>query len=151
MKDPLLGRIFLLIFRSLINQSKIKVMYTNIQQAVASVQNAFPSIYTKDDVIKLLESIEIQQSSGKLSNEQIEELTQSIQEQVTRAIRNFDTGDIVDNSTAEFSIGYNNTLELDSVDVDLQNLNDEIESTIESTVTEFFEGLEEESDEEKND
>jgi ElaB/YqjD/DUF883 family membrane-anchored ribosome-binding protein len=126
-------------------------MYTNIQQAVASVQNAFPSIYTKDDVIKLLESIEIQQSSGKLSNEQIEELTQSIQEQVTRAIRNFDTGDIVDNSTAEFSIGYNNTLELDSVDVDLQNLNDEIESTIESTVTEFFEGLEEESDEEKND
>ncbi len=151
MKDPLLGRIFLLIFRSLINQSKIKVMYTNIQQAVASVQNAFPSIYTKDDVIKLLESIEIQQSSGKLSNEQIEELTQSIQEQVTRAIRNFDTGDIVDNSTAEFSIGYNNTLELDSVDVDLHNLNDEIESTIESTVTEFFEGLEEESDEEKND
>jgi hypothetical protein len=126
-------------------------MYTNIQQAVASVQNAFPSIYTKDDVIKLLESIEIQQSSGKLSNEQIEELTQSIQEQVTRAIRNFDTGDIVDNSTAEFSIGYNNTLELDSVDVDLHNLNDEIESTIESTVTEFFEGLEEESDEEKND
>ena len=123
-------------------------MFTNIQQAVASVQNAFPSIYTKDDVIKLLESIEIQQSSGKLSNEQIEELTQSIQEKVSRAIRNFDTGDIVDNSTAEFSIGYSNILELDSVDVDLDNLNDEIESTIESTVTEFFEGLEEESEEE---
>ena len=153
MRDPLLGRIFLLIFRSLNNQTKIKVMYTNIQQAVASVQNAFPSIYTKDDVIKLLESIEIQQSSGKLSNEQIEELTQSIQEKVSRAIRNFDTGDIVDNSTAEFSIGYNNTLELDSVDVDLNSLDDEIESTIESTVTEFFErdSDNEEENEESND
>ena len=128
-------------------------MYSNIQQAVASVQNAFPSIYTKDDVIKLLESIQIQESSGKLSNEQIEELTESIQEKVARAIRNFDTGDIVDNSTAEFSIGYNNQLELDSVDVDLNNLNDEIECTIESTVTEFFEGLEvfESSEEENND
>ena len=132
-------------------------MYSNIQQAVASVQNAFPSIYTKDDVIKLLESIQIQESSGKLSNEQIQELTESIQEKVARAVRNFDTGDVVDYSTAEFSIGYSNTLELDSVDVDLNNLNDEIECTIESTVTEFFEGLEEsgvaelESEEDNND
>lgn len=128
-------------------------MYSNIQQAVASVQNAFPSIYTKDDVIKLLESIQIEESSGKLSNEQIEELTESIQEKVARAIRNFDTSDIVDNSTAEFSIGYSNTLELDGVDVDLQSLNDEIEGTIESTVTEFFEGLEvfQSSEESNND
>ena len=128
-------------------------MYSNIQQAVASVQNAFPSIYTKDDVIKLLESIQIEESSGKLSNEQIEELTRSIQETVARAIRNFDTRDIVDNSTAEFSIGYSNTLELDSVDVDLDNLNDQIESTIEETVTEFFEGLEvfQSSEESNND
>ena len=116
----------------------------NKQQTVELLKNQIPGFYSVEQVINLINDID--ESGGKLSNEQIEELTQSIQETVARAVRNFDTRDIVDNSTAEFSIGYNNTLELDSVDVDLDSLNDEIESTIESTVTEFFEDLEKESD-----
>lgn len=132
-------------------------MYSNIQQAVASVQNAFPSIYTKDDVIKLLESIQIQESSGKLSNEQIEELTRSIQERVVRVIDRADVSEVVDLGSAEFEISYNNQLELSSVDLDLSGLESEVECTIESTVTKFFEDLEEsdvaelESEEENND
>ena len=118
-------------------------MYSNIQQAVASVQNAFPSIYTKDDVIKLLESIQIEESSGKLSNEQIEELTRSIQERVVRVINRADVSDVVDLGSAEFEISYNNQLELSNVDLDLSGLESEVEGTIENTVTKFFEDLEE--------
>jgi hypothetical protein len=116
----------------------------NKQQTIELLQKQLPGFYSVEQVISIINDID--ETGGKLSDKQIEELTQSIQEKVSRAIRNFDTSDIVDNSSAEFNIGYHNTLELDCVDVDLNSLEDEIEGTIESTVTEFFEGLEEESD-----
>jgi len=111
----------------------------NKQQTVELLKQQIPGFYSVEQVINLINDID--ETGGKLSDKQIEELTQSIQEKVSRAIRNFDTNDIVDTSSAEFNIGYNNTLELDCVDVDLNSLEDEIEGTIESTVTEFFESL----------
>jgi hypothetical protein len=111
----------------------------NKTQTVELLKQQIPGFYSVEQVINLINDID--ETGGKLSDKQIEELTQSIQEKVSRAIRNFDTNDIVDNSSAEFNIGYNNTLELDCVDVDLNSLEDEIEGTIESTVTEFFESL----------
>ena len=111
----------------------------NKTQTVELLKQQIPGFYSVEQVINLINDID--ETGGKLSDKQIEELTQSIQEKVSRAIRNFDTSDIVDNSSAEFNIGYNNTLELDCVDVDLNSLEDEIEGTIESTVTEFFESL----------
>jgi hypothetical protein len=111
----------------------------NKTQTVELLKQQIPGFYSVEQVINLINDID--ETGGKLSDKQIEELTQSIQEKVSRAIRNFDTNDIVDTSSAEFNIGYNNTLELDCVDVDLNSLEDEIEGTIESTVTEFFESL----------
>jgi hypothetical protein len=116
----------------------------NKQQTIELLQKQLPGFYSVEQVISIINDID--ETGGKLSSEQIEQLTQSIQDRVARAVRNFDTSDIVDYSSAEFNIGYNNTLELDCVDVDLDSLEDEIEGTIESSVTEFFESLEEESD-----
>ena len=116
----------------------------NKQQTIELLQKQLPGFYSVEQVISIINDID--ETGGKLSSEQIEQLTQSIQDRVARAVKTFDTSDIVDYSTAEFEISYNNVLELNNVDVDLDNLNDEIEGTIESSVTEFFESLEEESD-----
>ena len=109
-------------------------MYSNIQQAVASVQNAFPSIYTKDDVIKLLESIQIQESS----EEKLNEISESIYDIVEKKMRNADTRDIIDYDSAEFNISYNNTLELDNVEISSDTIAEMVSNEIKEYLTEFF-------------
>ena len=123
-------------------------MYTNIQQAVASVQNAFPSIYTKDDVIKLLESIVIEPSeqvASGLTKSQIEELCKRVVAQVKENADNLDSSDVVDTSTAEFSLSYNE-IQLDSVDIDTRNIVDEVVNGIGDVIEEYFDELENESE-----
>ena len=110
----------------------------SIQEAVASVQNAFPSIYTKDDVIKLLESIEITSAPG-FSQETIGKLIDAVTDATTRTIDRMDHSEVVDNDSAEFSIGYNNRIELDSVDVDTSAISDEVETAVQDAINEFFE------------
>ena len=145
MSEPLLGRLLFSIFRSLINQTKIKVMYTNIQQAVASVQNAFPSIYTKDDVIKLLESILIpEERSVGLSQSQVEELCRRVVEQVEENADNLDR-DCVDTDSAEFELN-GNEISLYSVDVDTKEITRVVVDGIGDVIEEFFEDLNKESE-----
>ena len=129
-------------------------MYTNIQQAVASVENAFPSIYTKDDVIKLLNSIEIEapKSGFKVTKEQIDELVENIENRLERNANNLSTEDVVDMSSAEFSIGYGNCIELDSIDINSSDITSEMMSGVEDVIADFFEKVdainEEETEEE---
>ena len=124
-------------------------MYTNIQQAVASVENAFPSIYTKDDVIRLLTSIEIEapkESSGKLSQYQIDDLCKRIVAQVRENAENLDS-DCIDKDSAEFSLSYKE-LELDSVEFDTSEVADTVVDGIGDVIETFFEELEETEEEE---
>ena len=125
-------------------------MYTNIQQAVASVENAFPSIYTKDDVVKLLTSIEIEtpkESSGKLSQDQINDLCRKIVAQIKENAENLDNS-CIDRDSAEMSMGYSNTVELDSVEFDTDEIAREVVCGIGDVIETFFEELEEEDEEE---
>jgi hypothetical protein len=123
-------------------------MYTNIQQAVASVQNAFPSIYTKDDVVKLLESIEIEapkSSSINLSRDQINDLCREIVAQVKENAENLDS-DCIDKDSAEFSIN-SNYLELDCVEFDTSVIAKEVVCGIGDVIETFIEALEKENEE----
>ena len=121
----------------------------SIQEAVASVQNAFPSIYTKDDVVKLLTSIEIEtpkESSGKLSQDQINDLCRKIVAQVRENAEGLDTS-CIDKDSAEMSMGYSNTVELDSVEFDTSEVADQIVDGIGDVIETFFEELEKEEEE----
>jgi hypothetical protein len=122
----------------------------SIQEAVASVQNAFPSIYTKDDVVELLTSIEIEspKSSSKLSQDQINDLCRQIVAQVKENAENLDN-DCIDRDSAEMSMGYSNTVELDSVEFDTSVIAREVVNGIGDVIETFFEELEEEEEEEE--
>ena len=127
-------------------------MKQTIEQAVASVQNAFPSIYTKDDVVKLLTSIEIEapKSSSSISQDQIHELSRLIVAQVKENAENLDS-DAIDRDSAEMSMGYSNTVELDSVEFDTDAIAREVVCGIGDVIETFFEELEKEENDEETD
>ena len=139
------------IFRSLNNQT-IKVMQT-IQETVASVQNAPGSMYTREDVISLLNKISIPEPSEQVANgltrDQIEELCKRVVAQVKENAENLDN-DIIDRDTAEMSMGYSNTVELDSVEFDTSEIAREVVNGIGDVIEEYFEELNKENESEES-
>lgn len=82
-----------------------------IAEAISKVQEGFGSVYTKEDVMILLEAIKPQ----SLSRSQI--LSDLKDRIVDRIADNLDN-DIIDYDSAQFNISYGNTLELEQVDFD---------------------------------
>jgi hypothetical protein len=121
----------------------------SIQEAVASVQNAFPSIYTKDDVVKLLTSIEIDEtpkSGSRLTDVQIKQLIADVAECIENNASNIDSSEVIDKSSAEFSISYSNQVEIDSIDIDTDSIYSTVVDGVGDVIESFFEKLEEEDE-----
>lgn len=123
-------------------------MTQTIQDAVASVQNAPSSIFTKDDVLNLLNRIEIPKEAviNPLTQFQIEHLINTITEAITENAENV-SSDCIDKDSAEFSLNYNNCIELDNVEFDNSNIVDAITDGIDDVITKWFENAFPESDE----
>lgn len=119
-----------------------------LQQAVASVQNAPSSIFTKEDVINLLNGISAPKGGIEINRQIIKDLSNAILDQVRENANNLDSSDVCDLSTAEFSLNYNE-LSLDSVDIDNDQIADNVVCGIYDTIEEFFETLEKEEEEEE--
>jgi hypothetical protein len=107
-------------------------MYTNIQQAISAVKSAYPSLFTKEDVIKLLNDIKIE-SSNPTGGFDIEELVEA----VDRTFTNYDTSDMVDHESVELSMDYNNRIVVEGINVDTDDLHDRVTDT----VREFFDKI----------
>jgi hypothetical protein len=95
------------------------------QTAIDLVSNNISSIYTKEDVLKLIEGIE---TEGGLDFD-INALIEHVQD----TIGNMNDFDIVDTDSAEFSLD-GSTIQLDSINVDNHN----IECSIDDSIREFF-------------
>ena len=123
-----------------------------LEQAKELVNSSFPTIFSKEDVTKLLESIEIPEPEavsvpvleGKfaLTEEQIESLSEKI------AMRLEDSDMVnLDNIDYDVSVNYDKRIEIDidssSVEIDTY----EIERVASRVITEFIEKLNEESSE----
>lgn len=105
-------------------------MYTNIQQAIAAVESAYPSIYSKEDVITLLNQIEIEQSTTVgLDADAISSLAGTIADEIENEGTN-----IIDDY--DLSMNYKE-VELDSVDFNTRA----IKSAVEQTIKNFIDDL----------
>jgi Txe/YoeB family toxin of Txe-Axe toxin-antitoxin module len=99
--------------------------------ARTKVLSAFPSIYTKDDVIKLIDELQTEVTKQPQTDiATLEELKQNLLETLERKIDNLDSADLVDFDSADFMIGYRNTIEIESIDVNNSTLFNEIETMI---------------------
>lgn len=90
------------------------------------VKESPSSIFTKEDVMKLLAAISIEPETLYLNREAVDRLL----ELIDFNIRDVDVISAIDKSTAEFSLD-GNTIELDSVEIDSSYIFDEVERAVE--------------------
>ena len=90
-------------------------------EVIKQVQECVSSVFSKEDVIKLINKIE-----GGLS----EDLALEIKKQISTLIMNIDERKLLDLDSAEFELSYNNTIELNNVNIDLEIITDIIEGVL---------------------
>ena len=118
------------------------------ESEVLKVVEAFPSIYTKDDVVSLLTTLRTQvltETADALSAANATPITemdfQNFSESVTRELENrINRGDVDvhDYSSAEFSINYHNTIEIESIDFNSDAVTDELSDILLDKFQEAF-------------
>ena len=116
---------------------KINELFEN---ELSGVIHAYPSIYTKDDVIELLSKLrtvvltETADALSKANSVSItEELFQEFAADVNKNLENeLNRGNIevYDASSAEFSINYDNRVELENLDILTDNITDEVNNIL---------------------
>ena len=90
-------------------------------EVIKQVQECVSSVFSKEDVIKLINKIE-----GGLS----EDLALEMKKQISTLIMNIDERKLLDLDSAEFELSYNNTIELSNVNIDLEIITDIIEEVL---------------------
>ena len=98
------------------------------ENVLQSVRNSVSSIFSKDDVLFLINSIEQEQQSNPVY-EMIKKL-QDLQERITYNLQNLNSEDVVDFDSVEFSISYNNRIEVDCMNINVDNLTEIVEGSI---------------------
>jgi hypothetical protein len=95
-------------------------------EVLAALKNQMDSFYSLEQVIKIIESIEVEET--KVNNVTVTDIGNAIK----RVITGIECGriDILDRDSAEFGIGYDNTLTLENMDVDVDKLRAELEEEL---------------------
>jgi len=117
--------------------NQIKITKEN---AIASVQNSVSSIFSKEDVLFLINSIQEEQSTPKITFDQLRDLTRSIVNSIEEEAQR---DNIVCYEDVEFELNYDRRIEVTDVPINF----DAIRDCVEESLTEFFSPEEEEDEE----
>ena len=98
-------------------------------EAIKQVQECMSSVFSKEDVINLINKID---SENKLSVG----LAVKIKESIERELLDIDKRSLIDYGSAEFELNYNNCIELIGVDIDLEFI---MNGIIDKNLSEFVE------------
>ena len=95
-------------------------------EVLAALKNQMDSFYSLEQVIKIIESIEVEET--KVNNITLTD----IEEAIDRVITGIGCGriDIIDRDSAEFGIGYDNKIEIENIDVDIDKLRNGLEEEL---------------------
>ena len=102
-------------------------MKVSIEQAVVKVNECMSSVFTKEDVLNLLQSIEMKTSFDK------ESIISFVERYVEDQVEQLDAEDILDLSSAEFELN-GNEITLESVNIDTRDLTRNIMGDIDEAV-----------------
>jgi hypothetical protein len=108
----------------------------NKQQTIELLQKQLPGFYSVEQVISIINDIDA--GSSELSEEKLNEIAEGVYDVVEKKMRNADTRDIVDYDSAEFTISYNNTLELDNVEISSDTISEMVANEISDYLKEYF-------------
>jgi hypothetical protein len=103
-------------------------------QETTRVLDAFPSVYTKDDVVTLLSKLRTnvlfaydadKQTTVGITEDEFQAFATDVQNDLERALCNGQI-EVYDTGSAEFSISYDNRIEIENIDVLTDNITDEL-------------------------
>jgi predicted unusual protein kinase regulating ubiquinone biosynthesis (AarF/ABC1/UbiB family) len=92
-----------------------------------SVQNSVSSIFSKEDVIALINSIDESNFDVKLISRKLQDL----QSTISYEFQNLNSDEVVDYYSVEFSIGYQNRIEVEDMNINIERLTEIVEGAIE--------------------
>jgi len=101
------------------------------------VCNNYSSVFAKEDIINMLAGLRAEvlkeadtlTSSNLISEMDFQEFSCNVTKTLERAL-NDGTIDVVDNDSAEFNIGYRNTIEIECINVDTESITDELSNIL---------------------
>lgn len=111
---------------------------------IARIETEMTSIYSKEDVIKIITELQSNANSHLIENVEIQaavpankfaEFTSKVREKLYYYL---DSNEIVDLSSAEFEISYDNKIELTRVDIDLDSWTEEFDMYMLDIFTQTF-------------
>jgi hypothetical protein len=108
----------------------------NKQQTIELLKKQLPGFYSVEQVISIINDIDA--GSSELSEEKLTEIAEGVYDVVEKKMRNTDARDIVDYDSAEFTIEYDNKLELDCVDISSDTIAEIISNEISDYLKDFF-------------
>jgi hypothetical protein len=121
----------------------MKELINNIfDKEVTAALDGFPSVYMKDEVVCVINRIrleinELEHEKPSIDKEALGVMFDEVVMQLTKSLERNDN-DYIDYNSAEFSIEYNNTIVVDNLDLNIDNITDSLESILEEV---FYEAL----------
>ena len=109
------------------------------------VLTTFPSIYSNNDVVSLLENLKLTvldevaklNTTSGITEEQFQVFNSNVRHRLERSLNN-DSHELVDHSSAEFSIDYGNQLSIDHIDVNVDFITEELDEILLAEFEESF-------------
>jgi len=122
----------------------MKQATSHVQGAITKVENAFPSIFTKDDVVILLSELsDAIENDDDVTNGGLimdkETLLDKIRGAVDDAITNMSNDEIVDISSTEFNIRNGNEIEIESIGINTSDIINEVMLEVDEVLDEVYE------------
>lgn len=108
------------------------------QQAIDTINASFPSIWSKEDVLQLINKID-----EGMAGFNKEELYEKIRSAVDDAINGLSNDDIVDVSSCEFEVKHGNEIYVESIGINTGEIIDQVMSDVESAINDYVAELEE--------
>ena len=124
----------------------MEIINNVFDQQIEKIIDSFPSIYTKDDVVTLIsglrtavliEAAELKQPVQSITDMDFQEFSSNVTQALEREINNGGI-DVYDYSSAEFSIGYNNELSIESIEFNTDAVTDELSNILLDQFQESF-------------
>ena len=107
------------------------------QEAINTINASFPSIWSREDVLQLVNKIE----GGSFDSDK---LLEKIRESVENAINNMSNDEIVDISSCEFDIRNGNEIEIESIGINTSDIVDAVMDKVADGIEDYIEETQEE-------
>ena len=124
----------------------MKTKSLTVAEAIEKVEQGFGSVYTKEDVILLLNALKVEGGSEATSMQDVIKELKNLKNKIVDKVMENMESDVIDYDSASFSIEYDNKIQVDSIDLD----DYQVEMAIKTAIDDVVEELEEQMKDDEN-